>query len=244
MGPDPREHKDRDICRQLWIEAAEWFSSLGYFCFFLKCNRTFLDSCRNIRKNLFLYIFRFGNRLLNSLLSVPCSEYHDPSNAFQFPPRLGRATHYNRGTEIHKRIHFPTESSICELAAWPFWYDCTCLTTLCDQLFLWSRVQCDRRLRSSKHLPDSDWCGSRHYEWKAHTQVNSAVGPLCSRNGTCNTCFQAVYHSCSLILSADIKYLSSRTHSHVFLAFPKRMWQQIWAPNCACFLARRSQFAI
>jgi hypothetical protein len=163
---------------------------------------------RKYPKNLFLSFFRFGKKLLNSLLSVPCSKYHDPSNAFEFPPYIRRATHYYRGTEIHKRIHFPIESSIYTLAAWPFWYDYTCLTTLCDQLFLWSRVQCDRSLRVSKDVPDSDWCSSRYYEWKARCQVNSAVGPFCSRNWTCNKCLQAVYHPCSLILSADIRYLS------------------------------------
>jgi hypothetical protein len=36
MGPDLKEHNDRDICRRLWIVAAE-----------------FLDSCGNIRKTYF-----------------------------------------------------------------------------------------------------------------------------------------------------------------------------------------------
>jgi hypothetical protein len=133
-------------------------------------------------KNLLLSFFRFGTSLLNSLLSVFCSKHNDASNVFEFPPYLGRATHYCRGIEIHKRIRFPTESSFYALAARPFWYDCTCLTSFCDQLFLWSRVHCDRSPRGSKHVHYSDWCSSRYYEWKAHSRVNSTVGPLCSRN--------------------------------------------------------------
>jgi len=71
---------------------------------------------RKYPKNLFIS-FKFGKSVLNALLSVPCSKYHDPSNAFEFPPYVGRATHYYRGTEIHKRIHLPTESSIYTVAA-------------------------------------------------------------------------------------------------------------------------------
>ena len=179
------------ICRRLWIEAAEWISSLGEEFFFWNVIECFWIHAEISEK--LISVLQVWKSLLNSLLLVPCSKYHDPSNAFEFPPYLGRAAHYYRWRKIHKCIHFRTDISIYTVAARPFWYDCTCLTTLCDQLFLWSRVQCGRSLRSSKHVPYSDWCSSRCYEWKAHSQVNSAVGPLCSRNGTCNKCFQAVY---------------------------------------------------
>lgn len=52
------------------------------------------------KKNLFLSFFKFGKCLLVSLLSVLSSKHHDPSNAFEFPPYPGRATHYYRGTEF------------------------------------------------------------------------------------------------------------------------------------------------